>query len=372
MPMTRPRWIAAASIAAGIALLAALVAFTPWRLLAQRVATVPWQGWVGATLGMSATYALRAGRLRVEWLWKLRTLGLGYRECLQITLLHNAAINLLPMRSGEASYAFLLHRRWGVGLGDAAASLLWLRLQDAMVLGVLGLAILVPAPLAWRIGFALATIVVAATVLPVLVRRVHVHARYARARAHAPAGHDDPCSLRSSPPTGAVRLAPERPRARRMTRAGKLWHLVAKIAGAFRASRGGWRAWSYAVANWVLKLGIVGALLAPLANLPYGSAFAGALGGELAAVLPLQAPAGVGTYEAGVAAGAQVRNGAPEGSAIAPSAPDAQTASTNTHNARLIFGAALAVHALMVAVALATALAFSLIVRPSRTPESST
>jgi hypothetical protein len=239
--MTRTRWIAAASIAAGVALLALLVAFTPWRLLAQRVATVPWQGWVGATLGMSATYMLRAGRLRAEWRWKLRTLGLGYRECLQITLLHNAAINLLPMRSGEASYAFLLHRRWGVGLGDAAASLLWLRLQDMMVLGVLGLAILVPAPLAWRVGFALAAILAAATLLPALVRRVHVHARWSRARAHGSAN---------------------------TRRARKFWHLVAKIAGAFRAARGGAPAWGYAIANWVLKLGIVGVLLASLADLP--------------------------------------------------------------------------------------------------------
>ncbi len=352
--MTRARWIAALSIGAGVALLAVLVAFTPWALLAQRVATVPWQGWVAATLGMSATYALRAGRLRAEWAWKLAPLGLGYRECLQITLLHNAAINLLPMRSGEASYAFLLHRRWGVGLGDAAASLLWLRLQDAMVLGVLGIAILVPAPLAWRIGFALAAIGVAATLLPALVRHVHVRARFARARAHAAAA------------TGR-----------------KLWHLVAKIAGAFRAARGGRRAWGYAVANWVLKLGVVGALLAPLADLPYASAFAGALGGELAAVLPLQAPAGVGTYEAGVAVGAQVRHGAPAPVAGATSAPPArsgkaslgpiaQTGATNTDNHRLIFGAALAVHALMVVVALTTALVFSLIVRPSRTPESST
>jgi len=344
MPMTRTRWIAAASLVAGALALALLVAFTPWRLLAQRVATVPWQGWLGATLGMSATYALRAGRLRVEWAWKLRALGLGYRECLQVTLLHNAAINLLPMRSGEASYAFLLHRRWGVGLGDAAASLLWLRLQDAMVLGVLGLAILVPAPLAWRIGFALGAIALAATLLPALVRRVHVHARFARARSHAAAA----------------------------ARGHRLWHVVARIAGAFRASRGGLHAWGYAVANWVLKLGVVGALLAALAGLPYGSAFAGALGGELAAVLPLQAPAGVGTYEAGVALGAQVRRGAPEGAETAPSAPAARTGSANTDNAPLLFGAALAVHALMVVVALATALVFSLIVRPSRAPESPT
>ena len=338
--MIRARWIAVASIVAGVAVLAVLVAFTPWRLLAERVATVPWPGWVGATLGMSATYALRAGRLRAEWLWKLRTLGLGYRECLQVTLLHNAAINILPMRSGEASYSFLLHRRWGVGLGDATASLLWLRLQDMMVLGVLGIAILVPAPLPWRLGFAVAAIVAAATLLPVLVRRVHVHARWARARAHARA---------------------------RGTR--KAWHLVAKVAAAFRAARGGAAAWGFAIANWVLKLGIVGVLLTSLANIPLGAGFCGALGGELAGVLPLQAPAGVGTYEAGVALGTQAHRGdAPTASAGA-SAPGR---AANTDNHRLIFGAALAVHALMLVVALATALAFSLIVRPPRAPESKT
>ena len=338
--MTRARWIAVASIAAGVAVLAALIAFTPWRLLAERVATVPWPGWVAATLGMSATYALRAGRLRAEWRWKLRTLGLGYRECLQVTLLHNAAINILPMRSGEASYSFLLHRRWGVGLGDATASLLWLRLQDMMVLGVLGIAILVPAPLAWRLGFAVAAIVAAATLLPVLVRRVHVHARWARARAHA-----------------------------RAPRLRKAWHLVAKVAAAFRAARGGAAAWGFAIANWVLKLGIVGVLLTSLANLPLGAGFCGALGGELAGVLPLQAPAGVGTYEAGVALGTQAHRADAPTAGAGASAPDG---AANTDNHRLIFGAALAVHALMLVVALATALAFSLIVRPPRAPESQT
>jgi len=339
--MTRTRWIAVASIAAGVAVLAVLVAFTPWSLLAERVAGVPWPGWVGATLGMSATYALRAGRLRAEWLWKLRTLGLGYRECLQITLLHNAAINILPMRSGEASYSFLLHRRWGIGLGDATASLLWLRLQDMMVLGVLGIAILVPAPLPWRIGFAVAAIAAAALLLPALVRRVHVRARWARARAHGAAS------------------------ARRV----KGWHLVAKVAAAFRAARGGAAAWGYAISNWVLKLGIVGVLLTSLANIPAGAGFCGALGGELAGVLPLQAPAGVGTYEAGVALGTQARHAKIAAAAASATAAE-QIRAANTDNGRLIFGAALAVHALMLVVALATALAFSLIVRASRAPES--
>ena len=339
--MTRTRWIAAASIVAGIALLAVLVVFTPWRLLSERVATVPWPAWVGATLGMSATYMLRAGRLRAEWLWKLRTLGLGYRECLQVTLLHNAAINILPMRSGEASYSFLLHRRWGVGLGDATASLLWLRLQDMLVLACWASRSWCRPPLPWRIGFAAAAIAAAATLLPALVRRVHVRARHARARAHGAAS------------------------ARRV----KAWSLVAKVAAAFRAARGGLPAWGFAITNWVLKLSIVGMLLASLANIPAGAGFCGALGGELAAVLPLQAPAGVGTYEAGVALGTQARH-AKIAAAAASATPAEQLRAANADNGRLIFGAALAVHALMLVVALATALAFSLIVRQLPAPES--
>jgi hypothetical protein len=118
----------------------------------------------------------------------------------------------------------------------------------------------------------------------------------------------------------------------------------------------------------------VGLLLASLANLPLGAGFCGALGGELAGVIPLQAPAGVGTYEAGVALGTQAHRAGSTTPATASGAnptPE-QVGATNTDNHRLIFGAALAVHALMLVVALATALAFSLIVRSSRAPESKT
>jgi hypothetical protein len=170
---------------------------------------------------------------------------------------------------------------------------------------------------------------------------------------------------------------------------------VAKVAGAFRAARGGSAAWGFAIANWVLKLGIVGVLLASLADLPLGPSFCGALGGELAGVIPLQAPAGVGTYEAGVALGTRVRHGqaapyrgqaapyrgetAPARAASAALASPDEARAANTDNValhatsqRLVFGAALAVHALMLVVALGTALVFSLIVRPQRAPESST
>jgi len=161
-------------------------------------------------------------------------------------------------------------------------------------------------------------------------------------------------------------------RARTRQRHGRrAWHLLAKLAGAFRAARGGRAAWAFAVSNWVLKLGVVGALLAPLAALPPGAAVAAALGGELAAVLPVQAPAGVGTYEAGVVLGAQARREtAPPGPGHDDGSAGAAAVKADD-NRPLIVGAALAVHALMVVVALATALAFSLIMRAPVAPESS-
>ena len=167
---------------------------------------------------------------------------------------------------------------------------------------------------------------------------------------------------------------------RRARRHRKLWHLVAKVAGAFRAARGGAAAWGYAIANWVLKLGIVGLLLVP----PRGAARrrrvpapGSSAARPFAGVLTLLAVRrrGVGTYEAGVALGAQVRHdaGAADSARLTSTDTSAETSTrTNTDNQRLVFGAALAVHALMVAVALVTALVFSLIMRLLKTPESST
>ena len=80
---------------------------------------------------------------------------------------------------------------------------------------------------------------------------------------------------------------------------------------------------------------------------------------------------GVGTYEAGVALGTQARHAKIAAAAASATAAE-QVRAANTDNGRLIFGAALAVHALMLVVALVTALAFSLIVRQLPAPESKT
>jgi len=50
---------------------------------------------------------------------------------------------------------------------------------------------------------------------------------------------------------------------------------------------------------------------------PIAACFGGALGGELSSVLPVHAPGGVGTYPAGIAAGAAAFGSAKEAGALA-------------------------------------------------------
>ena len=93
----------------------------------------PWWAWTAAAAGLALSYLLRALRIHAE---------LGARhavtvaQCLEVMLVHNAAVNLLPMRGGEAAYPWLAHRRLGVPVSQGIASLVWMRVQDALVLGL--------------------------------------------------------------------------------------------------------------------------------------------------------------------------------------------------------------------------------------------
>jgi hypothetical protein len=62
-------------------------------------------------------------------------------------------------------------------------------------------------------------------------------------------------------------------------------------------------AWVLTFSNWLVKLAAGAMLLTSIADTRWLVALGGALGGELAAIVPLQGPAGFGTYEAGVWAG---------------------------------------------------------------------
>lgn len=212
-----------------------------------------------AIIAFTATYLLRAGRVFDEF---NNTPGIRYVSILRLTLVHNAMINILPFRSGEAAFPVLLNRWFNIPSTRAVVSLLWLRIQDAFV--VLALAAFVwpglsPVLRALWIG----AVVVAAWFIPVWA------AHHPELEAHA-------------------------------GRFTKTIHKVREALAESTQSHG--RGWLWTLANWSLKLLAEAWLVAALLNIPLSAGMAGALGVELASILPIQGVAGFGTYEAGGAA----------------------------------------------------------------------
>ncbi len=224
-----------------------------WRTMG----SVPAAAWFAAGVALLSGHALRALRLQQEW---RHVRHAGFFACLRLVLLHNAAVLLLPLRSGEAGYLYLVQREFGVGWRESAPRLAWWRVQDAAVLLALSILLLVPWPVAARL------LLVAAFVLL------------------------------------AVSLVP-RPSS---------WLGLAASAG-----------------NWTFKVAANGGLMMLLGGFGVGAAARAGLGGEIAGVLPVQGPAGLGTYEAGAW--------------IASHLPEAQQGS--------FVAAALAVHAFSLAAA---------------------
>jgi hypothetical protein len=246
------------AIAASLALLAWLAADARWRTVGSALAALTPVTLAIAGGGLLGSYLLRAARVHDEF----RKDAAGrFGTCLRIVLIHNAMVNVVPFRGGEAAFPVLLRRSFGTPLGRAVASLFWFRLQDALVVAILAVFVWPGLPLALR-AFGVAGLIGFAWYLPRWARAPHDWAD--RHGFHA-----------------------------------KLAKLRDAFAESTRHARLGW-VWT--IANWSVKLAAQAFLLATLlpAAVPLGAA--GVLGAELAAILPVQGVAGFGTYEAGAAA----------------------------------------------------------------------
>lgn len=248
------RWMSVAlGWALGLGLLAWLLRQVDVSALLLHAQTIHPAVWLWATALWLLSFVFRAWRIRQEWQWR-RAVGLD--TALRLTLLHNAAVLLLPFRAGEAGYPLLVRQVFGARLRVALRSLVWLRVQDACILGLLGVLLWpgMPTWLMWLCPLGLLGLVL----LPAnwwlrLLKRRQWWARLLRQVLH-----------------------------RRATRA----------------------AWLLSLGNWLCKLGVVALLLSQLLPLALMTGLQAAIGGELAGLLPLQGPAGLGTYEAGVWLGA--------------------------------------------------------------------
>jgi uncharacterized membrane protein YbhN (UPF0104 family) len=286
-----------------LVLLLALViewAFGWARLLA------PWTsislGGLALAIGLMLTsYVLRAWRVADHF-----AIRGSFGAVLSLNMQHNLWNNLLPMRAGELSFPLLMKQRFGTDPAYALAGLFWIRLVDAQVLAALALGSLL-----WLAKVEL--LALGLVVLALLAPFVFWSLRGWLALWAKPPPSPQPS------PSG---------------RGSKLASLLGKIlAGlphdAAHFARGVLLTW----ANWLVKLAALAWVLRQFVPLDWASAGLSVLGGEMTSILPIHAPGGFGTYEAGMLAALL-----PQGLELAP----ATTAAINTHlfllGTSLVFG----------------------------------
>lgn len=206
----------------------------------------------------------------LTFLQRLRQFSFAFR----LVLLHNVFNNLLPARSGELSFPLLMKRYFALDYSHTVAALLWFRLLD---LHSILLILLLPV-LAWFLPIWLASVIwLVFLLIPWLMFHLQCYFyRHLQQKSQS--------------------LAEQTPR----------WvKLGLKIVnGLPQQTRAFWRSWLLTLLNWSVKLLILAWLLLQLAEitLPFDIALSAVIGGELTSVLPFHAPAGVGTYEAGLVA----------------------------------------------------------------------
>ena len=230
-------------------LLLALVRHSDWNLTFSRLNEVPKVVLAICTLGWLSSFLFRAFRFKEEWRFHGK---ISLWDALSLTFLHNAAVILVPFRVGELGYPVLVQKLLNVSLQQCIRSLLWLRLQDGIVL--LSLAFLLLPFLSGELRILSFLLVMVLCLMTKkwwlrLLRSRHFLIRQVRAFLHQ----------RSSP-----------------------W------------------GWVWSAASWIVKLLVVSLMLSNLTGLESLQTVRGALTGELSALLPLTGPAGLGTYEAGV------------------------------------------------------------------------
>ena len=234
------------------------------------------------------TYFVRAHRIKDYF--PLETAG-RFLWLFRVTQVHNLLNIMLPLRTGETSFPLLMRSEFGVPLAHGTSALLVLRLLDLhALLAAAGVGLVAGTGFdAWAGALWLAFL--AAPLFAFSLRGPAL----ALARARLPQrftkfidGIDDGI------PRGIAAFV---------------------------------RAWLLTGLNWGVKVAALAWVLALMGVGPIAACLGGALGGELSSVLPVHAPAGVGTYPAGIVAGAAAFGAERDAASLAVLAK----ASVNTH-----------------------------------------
>lgn len=213
--------------------------------------------WIGvfALFGLLSTYVLRGWRLAYEFR-EFKEMSL--LKSIQVVLWHNASVNLLPFRSGEAAFPVLLHRIAQVPLKRSMASLLHLRMQDACSVLLLGIAFWPNLEMTTR----LLTIGLTALVVIGFYRWLKATNDW----------QDSTIFIKRKLASFRHAMATENPNAL--------------------------QSWLLTFCNWIIKISVQALLYFNLAQIDFSSGVIATISSEIAAFSPVQGIAGIGTFEA--------------------------------------------------------------------------
>lgn len=243
--------------------------FWGWSSVLAEWAMLGWDVALAAIMLLMLTYLIRTHRIADYF--RPRIDG-HFWQLYRLTQTHNLLNIMLPFRAGEASFPLLMRTQFGVTLPEATAALLVMRLFDLHALASVAFLGVV-----WQLTLSAPVEIVAFTLLAVFAALPLILAAFHHRFFH---------------------LAPD-------------W-LPARLAGFVSELRAGlprnraafFRVWLLTLANWLIKVVIISWIFSAFSGQGLGPALGGALGGELSSVLPVHGPAGIGTYQGGIIAGA--------------------------------------------------------------------
>ncbi len=251
--------------------------FWGWSVILEQWAAVGARPVIGALILLTSTYFLRTWRIYDYF--PRETAG-RFVALFRVTQIHNLLNIMLPFRAGETSFPVLMRTEFGIPLTRGTSALLVMRLLDLhALLAAAGLGFAVAASnaaLAWLVWvvFLFLPVFAFAARKPLLRLGAKLLPRKAQALLH---------EIENGLPFDAVAFG---------------------------------RAWAMTIVNWLVKVLVLAWALGLMGVLPMAASFGGALGGELSSVLPVHAPGGVGTYPAGITAGAVAFGASSERSAL--------------------------------------------------------
>lgn len=229
-----------------------------------------WQavGITGFLLGLALMLLSYFARIRRNYEYFRPETSGQFRAVARITVVHNMLNQLLPMRSGELSFPLFMKREFQLGYARSGTGLLWFRLLDLHTLVSFGLLMFLvshqPALLVWILWSLL-------TVVPLVVFLLRDRLEEQLERSLSP-------GKVKSLLDGAMTGLPD----------GR-----AMFVGS----------WWWTVLNWTAKFAALMGLMYQFVPAPIEALALGVISGELTSVLPIHTPGGVGSYEAGIAAG---------------------------------------------------------------------